>query len=626
MNGPPAAEAAPRALEIDVRFAPAGGSALQVQVDTPAGTSPWKELALPMGFAESESLARSAFLGSPGGRRGEEPARRLGQALFAALFADGVLGRYRATLGPSRAAASPLRLRFRLAAGGEALDGLHRLPWELLCEPGVGDGRLLALDRRLSVVRQLEVPDGVTMPPRPARLRVLLAAAEGRAPGVEPLDLAGEIAAVEAACRGSAVVELEVLRPATLEGLVERLRGGGFHVLHLSGHGDLAGGGGALYLPARDGRLAPCEGELLAIQLDGLSPLRLVVLNACRTAEAVAGRPFAGVATALLGHGLPAAVAMQAPIPDPAAALFAATLYRHLAAGATLDAAVAEGRLAMLRERRRSFEWAVPVLFSRLPGTELFAAPEGEGEGARFAGVERRDARPVGDEGGGRGAPAARPRRWRRLVTVASVALLLAVVVSGSWALLLDGRDWRIAATGADFEGSLLGGRDAATPASPAAGDSGGSAAGRLSQATPDREGARGAAPPTAPPAETGRELVEEPRGIGDDSLHEPAPPLPAEPPPATGFCGRVRTVRSGDAIEIPELGVRLAPRILEHAAVGQPYVTVAVLGPGRAATHATTLAPGRLDLPEGLPLAVEVLGFEPAAGTIRLSCEILPD
>jgi hypothetical protein len=622
LNGPPPVGAAPRALEIDVRFAPAGESALLVQVDTPAGPSGWQELALPMGFAEADSLARRALLGSPGGGRGEEPARQLGRALFASLFADRVLGRYRATLGPSRAAAPPLRLRFLLAAGDEALAGLHRLPWEILCEPGVGEGRLLALDRRLSVVRQLEVPDGVTMPPRPARLRVLLAAAEGRAPGVAPLDLGGEIAAVEAACRGSAVVELEVLRPATLEALVERLRGGGFHFLHLSGHGDLAAGGGALFLPGRGGRLVACDGELLAIQLDGLSPLRLVVLNACRTAEAVAGRPFAGVATALLGHGLPAAVAMQAPIADGAAALFAATLYRHLAAGATLDAAVAEGRLAMLRERRRSFEWAVPVLFSRLPGTELFAAPKGEGEGggegegARLAGGERRDAQQIDEGGGGGEGSVARPRRWRRLAAVAAIALVVVVVAAATWGLLLDGWEPHAAAPGGDQEESLPDGGDAPPPASPALrGRQGG---------TPGGEDTEAVAPPTDPRAEPPRQPVEEPPAVGDERMQEPAPRLPADPPPATGFCDRVRTLRSGDAIEIPEIGVRLAPRIAEHAAVGQPYVTVAVFGPGRAATHATTFGPARLDLPESLPLAVEVLGFEPSEGTIRLSCEIL--
>jgi hypothetical protein len=57
---------------------------------------------------------------------------------------------------------------------------------------------------------------------------------------------------------------------------------------------------------------------------------------------------------------------MQFPISDDAAITFGGGLYRALAEGDPVDAAVAEGRVAITLEHEESLEWATPVLFSRL--------------------------------------------------------------------------------------------------------------------------------------------------------------------------------------------------------------------------------------------------------------------
>ncbi|HEX6201785.1 MAG TPA: CHAT domain-containing protein [Thermoanaerobaculia bacterium] len=640
--------------EVAIRFASAGGR-VEARLETPAGDSEWQPVALPLAGHEAEELAHRALLDARLSGRGDEPARRLGRALFAALLHGPALERYRAAQGPARTAAPPLRLRFHLGAGSEAERALHRLPWELLCEPGPGGGRLLALDRRLSVVRHLTIGDGVPPMARPPRLRVLVAAAEGRAPGAPPLDLGGEIAAIRAACPPGGDVAVEVLRPAPLEALIERLRGGGFHVLHLIGHGELGGGDGVVLLPDADGRLVACPGEQLAQQIGGLSPLRLVVLNACRTAESVAERPFAGVATALLAHGLPAAVAMQAPITDGAAARFAAVLFARLAAGAGLDAAVAEGRLAIGRERPRTFEWAVPVLFSRLPGGELFAPAE-TGEGRRHG--RERGGRPRAPR---RGRWSARRRRaagaiatavlagsafTRRSVAEAITAVLAGVLVVALALLGLaavigggdrgDARDESAPGTEEGSQGAA--GAAAPSPAAatgtealgPRRGEEGDAEDGSANEversaAPADLAGVLGpAAPPPAkvsPPDGAAGEARSDGSGQRLERPAEPSAASSGEPAGAAPFCIRQQVLHDGEAAELPELGSRLAVRILDQPGLG-PYVTFSLLG--RYVGQGTAAGPRNLDFRPGAPLVVSVLGIDAANGSVRLSCRVV--
>lgn len=626
MKGSSAEAAARPYLEIDLRFAAAATAGrVQMTVETPAGASGWQEIDLPLGGAEAERLAHRALLGASRRGAGDEPARRLGRALFESLFARQALGRFHATLGPTRAGGPGLRLRFHLGSASAEEAALHRLPWELLCEPGTGDGRLLALDRRLSVVRHLTIPDGVAMPPRSPRLRVLVAVAEGRAPGDDPrfrgLDLGGEVDAIGASCRAEGVVTVEVVRSATVERLIERLRGGGFHVLHLSGHGDLAGGDGVVLLPDAAGRLVPWHGERLAEQLDGLSPLRLVVLNACRTAEAVAGRPFAGVAGAFLARGLPAAVAMQAPITDLAAAAFATALYGRLAAGDGLDAAVSEGRLAISGKRPHTFEWAVPVLFSRLPGGELFAEPAGEGATASA----RRSV--------AAGAPVSR----RALLAVLSLAVLVAAGFAGFAGLRLSVEE---PAPGGLAEGPISAERSPADAGHDELlanlaqllrmGADDGEAEPEPSAADARRADARsmdggGRKPDPAPPEPGGPPDAGAGRTVAGGQPIDPASGRNAkEPAPAAAapFCGPIRTLESGEPVEVPELGASLVPRVLDHPGLGA-YVTLALLGT-HGSTHRSTVGPEVLDFRNDAPLVVRVLAFDPAAGTVRLSCKLV--
>ena len=98
--------------------------------------------------------------------------------------------------------------------------------------------------------------------------------------------------------------------------------------------------------------------------------VRLTVLNACMTARGAAGRSIAGE---LMRAGLSATLAMQFAISETSATIFAGEFYRTLADGWPVDAAVAEGRKAvMFATDLHAMDWGVPALFMRTHDGVLF--------------------------------------------------------------------------------------------------------------------------------------------------------------------------------------------------------------------------------------------------------------
>jgi hypothetical protein len=113
------------------------------------------------------------------------------------------------------------------------------------------------------------------------------------------------------------------------------------------------------------------DGDTLAGLLRGTTA-RLAFLDA---PEAANHDAFGSVAAAVVQAGLPAAIAHQHPLPASSAIAFAAGFYRSLAAGHPADAAVAEGRRAILSALgtgwRDRVDWAAPVLYTNAPDGRL---------------------------------------------------------------------------------------------------------------------------------------------------------------------------------------------------------------------------------------------------------------
>jgi hypothetical protein len=266
-------------------------------------------------------------------------------------------------------------LRLRLHLPPE----LGRLPWELLYYPP----HYLAVDPRCPVVRFLDLPDTprplATRPP----LRVLhLIASPEDAP---KLNLEQEASLLRSALQDlAAKVEIVPGQPGTLATLREGLREG-CQVLHFSGHGDFVKDKGYLFFEDDGGKSRPVNSDTLAHLLKGTN-IRLAVLNACESAMAPTGDAFGSMAAALVRAGLPAVIAHQYAMPDTSAIPFAAEFYRALADGYPVDAAVGEGRKAILSELgtawRDSIDWATPVLFMRAPDGHILSFEEKEGKAA----------------------------------------------------------------------------------------------------------------------------------------------------------------------------------------------------------------------------------------------------
>jgi tetratricopeptide (TPR) repeat protein len=322
----------------------------------------------------------TAFL--PGG--GSPDARVVGRELFEALFRGEVGDRFLAAWHRARATGKGLRIKIRLDPERPEALRLHGLPWELLCRPesGPGAGTFLARSRWTPVVRYLEAAEAAVTSPVPRPLRILVVMAEPR--GAIPLDLERERRRIEEVWRPHRAVEVDFLPRekgdrATLRELRRTLLEREVHVLHFMGHGGFGGeeGEGTLSFEDERGELDPVSGEALGEVLDDFDPLRLVVLNACHSAQATdaEGRnPLTGVAVALATVGVPAVVAMQAAISDRAAIAFSRELYHRLAAGDPIEAAVVEGRRAIGRPGRTA-EWGTPVLFLRAREGRIFGGP-----------------------------------------------------------------------------------------------------------------------------------------------------------------------------------------------------------------------------------------------------------
>ena len=174
-------------------------------------------------------------------------------------------------------------------------------------------------------------------------------------------------------------VEIVFLQRGGVEEIRQAFLATPFHILHFMGHGrfDEKRGEGALVFERYDGTSQIYDARRLAQLLYDFESLRLVVLNACHTAEAVGhhgANPFTGAASSLIMGGVPAVVAMSGTVSDDAAVAFSHMFYQRLALGDTLEAAVTEGRLAIQRTDPEDGAWAIPALFLRSPDGIVFAS------------------------------------------------------------------------------------------------------------------------------------------------------------------------------------------------------------------------------------------------------------
>lgn len=350
----------------DVSIEPAGPQRYRARVTSgEADDEAAVDLAMPFDDTTLENFllrldpARS-LVRSAGPSPATLAAERLGTGLYTALFSGDVADAWARARTRSWEADRGIRVRLRFAAAPE----LAALPWELLRDPT--QDTFLALSERTPVVRHLSV----NVPLRPLTvqgpLRILaVLASPANLPTLDTEGEWGRLQEAVAASRAAGRIVLDRLPQATVAGLAAWLRTHEVHVLHVVAHGEVdpGRGEGVVYLEDAAGQAVAVGVDVLGPFVRDHDPLRMVVLNACRSATGEPEDLFSGLAQGLVRQNVGAVVAMQFPITDAAACGFAGTLYAALVAAQPVDQAVTAARKSLLVDH--GVEWATPVLFLR---------------------------------------------------------------------------------------------------------------------------------------------------------------------------------------------------------------------------------------------------------------------
>lgn len=290
------------------------------------------------------------------------------------LLPGRVAERWAAALATAEQAGEGVRLRLFLRDEAAAA-----IPWEAA---KVGERRP-ALRLQTPLVRYVNAARRTDLLRVNGPLRLLVILGPSGEVGLEPLESGRERAGLESALAdllATGKVQIHWLEGAEVSrgGLQDRLRRVQPHLLHFVGHGEYdetTGLGSLAFAKAMEGA-AEGAGEVevdwlstddLSILLDGLN-IRFGLFNACQT-----GRGAGGVAHALVRSSLPAALGMQADVPDRAAVAFAGAFYRALADRWPVDAAVVEARKFVQGVVGLDAPWwALPVLYTRAEDGVLF--------------------------------------------------------------------------------------------------------------------------------------------------------------------------------------------------------------------------------------------------------------
>ena len=332
-------------------------------------------------------------------------------AVLGRCFLDGAAGR---ALAAEVAAGAGGGVAVRVAV--EVPDGgLAGLPWETLVLPG--QVVPLVLQNGVEMYRVATVEHAPSVIQVRGPLRILAVIARPGAGGGGLLDYEAELSAVIGAvnpARRDQDAFVEVLNWGSLDEIRSALLAHRYHVLHLSCHA----APGVLVLEDAAGKADEVSASRFAAEgLPAGRGVPLVVLAGCSTAvapvagsagpdtrnadleqekgsansEAVAvqaAEALQGVARELLGRGVPAVVAMAAPVTDRYATVFAAEVYKQLAAreDPVPLAAVSDARRKLETARQQlpaddpwasAAEWATPVLMQAGPPVALFRRADG---------------------------------------------------------------------------------------------------------------------------------------------------------------------------------------------------------------------------------------------------------
>jgi len=336
--------------EFDLRLARTGDDKLEVEIISPHSGDGRGIAPIPVYTTASIESGQGASL------------QQIGEEIGQALFPEEVRRRFETSLHDATKAGEDLRVRLRFHD-----KGLANIPWEAARL----DEDYLALRPATPLVRYVPASE----PPRKLSIRGPV-----HVLGImsSPLDQAPLAVDEEKACLEQALepliksgrLRLTWLEKATTPALQEALRRNA-HVVHYIGHGDYDAENqeGELLFEDESSATSSVKASWLATLLRD-SGVCLAFLNACKT-----GHAAGGVAEVLVRREVPAALGMQVSVRDDVATAFSETFYAALVDGWPVDAAVVEGRKAIvnvLNNNPDQPDWIHPVLYMRAPDGVLF--------------------------------------------------------------------------------------------------------------------------------------------------------------------------------------------------------------------------------------------------------------
>ncbi len=296
----------------------------------------------------------------------------LGQTLYDALFFGTIRDSW--LTAQSLAQSQKMILRFRLALKHEPL---LSLPWEVL-HPSATDsfrfivtGTEVAFSRyhpyRLTKNANLIVSP---VPYDPLKILIVISSPDDQ----EKLALKQEVQHLQAELKiksspDARDIVFKVLENPGREELTQALEQEHYQVFHYAGHSNIGGAGGDIYLVNhRTGLTESLSGEDLAGLLEN-NKISMAVFNSCRSGDTGFGENLqtgtdVNLAQAVVKRGIPAVLAMVAPIPDQVALTFSRLVYRNINLGYPIDVSLSRARQGLLSAYgSNQLYWALPVLY-----------------------------------------------------------------------------------------------------------------------------------------------------------------------------------------------------------------------------------------------------------------------
>jgi hypothetical protein len=289
----------------------------------------------------------------------------LGLMLHQCLFHDSVRDTMLLSLGGVfRDDEKGMRIRLMLSP-----PELAALPWEVLCDPRTKS--YLSTSGKTPLIRYITSGEPIKSLRVDSPVRVLVLIPDGSG-----LDVDKEEGIITAALKALDTVDINVIKGnVTRSQIKQLLNDQQYHIIHFIGHGTFKADQGYLVIDPdeRDGGLISADD--FADFFTDYPSLKLVVLNCCQGGQVSSKDKYAGMAAKLVASGMPAVVAMQYPISDDAALVFAREFYLKLCKGwsrGQVDMAISHARQRIYKEVKEPMAFATPVLFLRSDNSIIF--------------------------------------------------------------------------------------------------------------------------------------------------------------------------------------------------------------------------------------------------------------